>query len=62
MGSDATKGIQLLKQTKKVEVVAQDRESCVVYGMPRAAALAGIVDEMVPLTEITKTMLKRIGV
>lgn len=62
MGADASKGIQLVKQNKNVKVVAQNQETCVVYGMPRAAKAAGVVDFMVPLEEVTATLIKKIGV
>ena len=51
MGSDGMKGLQLLK-LKGGSVIAQDEESCIVYGMPRAVVEAGFNDEVVPLTEI----------
>jgi two-component system chemotaxis response regulator CheB len=43
-------------------VIAQNAETCVVYGMPKAIAEAGVVDEVVPLDEIAKTITKNIGV
>jgi len=51
MGSDGMKGLKLLK-LKGGNVVAQDEQSCVVYGMPRAVVEAKIHDEVVPLTDI----------
>lgn len=63
MGADASQGIlQIRKQLKNVKVVAQDKATCVVYGMPRAAKMAGVVDEMVPLEDVTGTIMKKIGV
>jgi two-component system chemotaxis response regulator CheB len=62
MGSDATMGILQLKKHKKVKVAAQDEATCVVYGMPRAAYVAGVVDERVPLEKVAGTMLKQLGV
>ncbi len=62
MGADASKGLKLMKQQKNVKVVAQNQETCVVYGMPRAAKLAGVVDHMVPLEDVTSTLIKKIGV
>lgn len=62
MGSDGCKGIQLLKQYKEMKVVAQNEETCVVYGMPRAVAVAGVVNEVVPLEEVANTMIKQLGV
>lgn len=61
MGADASKGILQVKACKKVKVVAQNQDTCVVYGMPRAAKMAGIVDNMVPLEDVAGMMMK-IGV
>jgi len=33
-------------------VLAQDEDSCVVYGMPKRAAATGAVDSMLPLDDI----------
>ena len=62
MGSDASKGISRVKGFKEVKVVAQSESTCVVYGMPRAAKMAGVVDDMVPLEEVASAMMKKIGV
>lgn len=62
MGSDGTGGILSLKQKKNIYVISQDAASCVVYGMPKAIAEAGVVDEVVPLTEIAHTIIKKVGV
>ncbi|NLD94060.1 MAG: chemotaxis response regulator protein-glutamate methylesterase [Fibrobacter sp.] len=51
MGSDGTLGLRLLKR-HGCYVIAQDEQSCVVYGMPRSAVDAGVVDCIVPLQEI----------
>ncbi len=51
MGSDGTLGLRLLKR-HGCTVIAQDEESCVVYGMPKAAVDAGIVDFVLPLESI----------
>lgn len=62
MGADGTKGIKYLDGKKKTYVISQDEESCVVYGMPKAIAETGLVDEVVTLTKITETILKNLGV
>jgi two-component system chemotaxis response regulator CheB len=51
MGNDGTRGLKKLKE-KGGFIISQDEPSCVVYGMPRAVAEAGIADEIVPLDEI----------
>lgn len=62
MGADGTNGILSLSQHKPIHVIAQNAETCVVYGMPKMIAETGIVDEVVPLTEVAKTIIKNVGV
>lgn len=62
MGADGTRGIKYLNERKKTYVISQDESSCVVYGMPKAIAETGLVDEVVTLTKITETILKNLGV
>lgn len=62
MGADGTRGIQTLEKKVPVYVVAQDEESCVVYGMPRSVYEAGIADEVVPLDQVAQSILKNVGV
>ncbi len=63
MGADGTVGIRTLKEAGcNIHVIGQDKESCVVYGMPRALAEAGLADEVVPLNKITETIIKNVGV
>ncbi len=51
MGADGAKGMEQLKQ-KGAHTVAESEESCVVYGMPRAAVERGCVDLVSPLGDI----------
>lgn len=62
MGADGTKGIQSLMKKVAVYVISQDAASCVVYGMPKAAYEAGLVDEVVPLNEVAQSIMKNVGV
>ncbi len=63
MGADGTEGIKALSDgKKKIHVIAQDEDSCVVYGMPKAIAQTGLVDEVVPLNKIAETITKNVGV
>lgn len=49
MGEDGKEGATVLWRMG-AHVLAQDEPSCVVYGMPRAIAEAGIADEVLPLS------------
>ena len=62
MGADGTNGIMSLAKSKPVRVIAQDAATSVVYGMPKAIAETGLVDEVVPLTEVAKSIIKNVGV
>ena len=62
MGTDGTRGIKSLKAQKKVRVIGQDEATSIVYGMPRAVAEAGLVDEVKPLTEIADAITRNTGV
>lgn len=53
MGQDGTEGAREIKRSGGT-VVAQNKETCVVYGMPKAVFLSGNVDRMVPLQGISK--------
>lgn len=56
MGSDGSKGMQELKNTGSL-TIAQNEESCVVFGMPQAAIKLGCVDHIVDLKEIASKAL-----
>jgi two-component system chemotaxis response regulator CheB len=47
--------LKSLKQEGAV-TIGQDERSCVVYGMPRAAADLGAVDQELPLTKIAEAI------
>lgn len=57
MGADGTKGISNLKTKKKVHVIAQDQNSCAVYGMPKSVVTAGLADQVVPLEQIAQEII-----
>lgn len=51
MGHDGTAGLQKISAAGGY-VIAQDEASCTVFGMPRAAIAAQVVDQVCSLTEI----------
>ena len=51
MGSDGLEGLKSLKIQKGL-ILAQNEETCIVYGMPKAAVEAGIVDKVLPLNQL----------
>lgn len=62
MGADGTQGILQLEKTNKIYVIAQDEETCTVYGMPKMIAQAEAVDEVVSLDSVAKAITKHVGV
>jgi two-component system chemotaxis response regulator CheB len=48
MGDDGAKGLLEMKEAGGV-TIAQDEDSCVVFGMPKKAIELGAVDKVVPL-------------
>ena len=62
MGADGTKGIKALKEHKKIYVIGQNEATSIVYGMPRAVAEAGLVNEVKPLEEIADAITRNTGV
>ena len=51
MGNDGTKGLGVLKKAGAI-TIAQNAETCVVYGMPKEAIDSGAVDIVAPLDEL----------
>jgi len=60
MGKDGLEGLKLIKQ-KEGYVVAQDEETCIVYGMPKAAVDEGVADAVVPLQNIPSILNQLVG-
>jgi len=60
MGDDGTKGLVKL-HNQGAFVIGQNEKSCVVYGMPRAAQLAGAVDIQLDITQIADAIIKKSG-
>ena len=57
MGCDGVEGLQVLRGNGG-RVIAQDKESCVIYGMPAAAAEAGVVDILLPPAQISDELVR----
>lgn len=59
MGNDGLKGLTELKKTGG-RVFAQDEETCVVYGMPKAVVDAGIADKVLPIHEMAGEIINAV--
>ncbi len=55
MGADGAKGLQMMHETG-AKTIAQDEESCVVYGMPKEAVKLGAADDVLPLNQIPQAI------
>jgi two-component system, chemotaxis family, protein-glutamate methylesterase/glutaminase len=51
MGDDGAKGMLELKEAGAL-TIAQDEDSCVVFGMPKEAIKLGAIDFVLPLERI----------
>lgn len=58
MGYDGSKGLKALKDTGNVVAIAESAETCIVYGMPKAAVETQLVDEVADVDEIAQTIMK----
>lgn len=61
MGADGKSGMRALKEAG-ARTLAQDRDSCVVFGMPKAAIETGCVDAIVPIEEMADEILRSVTV
>ncbi len=59
MGADGAKGLLEMKQAG-AKTIAQDEDTCVVFGMPKAAIQLGAADKILPLDQIPIEALKMV--
>jgi two-component system chemotaxis response regulator CheB len=59
MGSDGSKGLVQMKNNGSV-IIAQDENTCTVYGMPKEPTESGIVDVIAPLEKIADEIVKTV--
>jgi two-component system chemotaxis response regulator CheB len=58
MGDDGARGMEEMKQMGAYNI-AQDEDSCVVFGMPAEAVKRDCVDQVLPLDRIAAAVLKQ---
>lgn len=61
MGSDGANAMLALKKDGAVTTIAESEETCVVYGMPRAAAESGCIDYLLPVQEIAPQLVQALA-
>lgn len=59
MGRDGTEGSEELKKAKAI-IIAQDKESSIMYGMPKEIADRGLADKILPLESIAQAIISEI--
>lgn len=59
MGADGAKGLLRMK-VNGAYTIGQDKDTCIVYGMPMEAYKLGAVNEQQPLNNIGKTICQRL--
>ncbi len=57
MGKDGLEGLKYVKN-RKGYIIAQDEESCIVYGMPKAVVDEGIADAVLSLDDISPALIR----
>jgi two-component system chemotaxis response regulator CheB len=59
MGGDGAAAMKAMRDAGSWNL-AQDEESCVVFGMPREAIAAGAAHEVVPLAVVAARLIERL--
>jgi two-component system, chemotaxis family, protein-glutamate methylesterase/glutaminase len=57
MGTDGSKGLKELSLTGRLTAIAESEESCIVYGMPKAAVATKLVNEVKNLDQIASAIM-----
>ena len=57
MGHDGAKGMQAIKRLQG-RTIAEDQSTSVVFGMPKAAIEAGVVDSILPLQQVAEGIVQ----
>ena len=58
MGSDGTRGLSVLRGNRNVRCIAESEKTSIVFGMPRSAIAADLVDDVEDVENIAKSICK----
>ncbi|MBT2688577.1 chemotaxis response regulator protein-glutamate methylesterase [Bacillus sp. ISL-47] len=58
MGADGREGLAAIKKSGDVIAIAESKETSIVFGMPRAAIEAGLIDDVQNVDRIAESILK----
>lgn len=59
VGDDGVMGLKAIRDAGGY-TITEDESTCMVYGMPKAAAEAGAADEIIPLPDIAEAVMKKL--
>ena len=57
MGQDGAAGVAILKE-KNAKSIAEDKSTCVVYGMPKSVVDKGLADKILPLNQVAEGIIQ----
>jgi two-component system chemotaxis response regulator CheB len=60
MGNDGTEGLRAIRKYGG-HTIAEDKSTCLIYGMPKSAIEAGLVDKIVPLHQVAHEIIKTVS-
>jgi two-component system chemotaxis response regulator CheB len=60
MGADGARGLLAMRQAG-ARTLAQDEQSCVVFGMPKEAINLGAVERIVPLNRMARQIIETLS-
>lgn len=60
MGKDGTAGVEKIRD-KKARIIVQDKDSSVIYGMPKSIVDKGYADAVIPITSIADEIAREIN-
>ena len=60
MGQDGLRGCELIRE-RQGQILAQDKESSVVWGMPGAVVNAGMANKVLPLNMVSGEIVRRVN-
>ncbi|WP_394137074.1 protein-glutamate methylesterase/protein-glutamine glutaminase [Cytobacillus oceanisediminis] len=58
MGADGREGLAAIKKSGEVKAIAESMDTSIVFGMPRAAIEAGLIDDVQNVERIAESILK----
>jgi two-component system chemotaxis response regulator CheB len=61
MGRDGTAGVEKIKE-KKARIIVQDKDTSVIYGMPKSVVDKGYADKVLPINEIADFITEEINI